>query len=87
MKYFFLLFFLNNQLGADVHNLGLIDSRNQMLDQRYTQEFDAQDEQQALGQYYLSKEEDLLKSLQQGSSINEITIDQQWKDLLGVNLK
>ena len=68
--------------AADIIDLGTIDSGKKNLDLRFTVEFNEEDRSKSLNHYYLSKEYDLLKSLDSKVPAIEINPDIEWSKLL-----
>lgn len=85
MKLLLLLFISTSVLG-EVIDLGTIDSRSILLDQRFTLRTTESDKQGALTGYLRSKELDLFRSLDRANEENLTDPDKEWKKLLDGNI-
>lgn len=82
MKLLILFWVLLGTVYADVINLGTLDSREQMLDQRFVETPTEQDRQSSLRAYYSGRELDFYKEVQSEDEVKIVKPDEEWKKLL-----
>lgn len=82
MKHLILFWFLLGSGYAGVIDLGTLDSRDQLLDQRFTQTSSEQDRLNSLGAFYSDRELDFFKDVQSQHEVKFQKPDEEWKKLL-----